>query len=203
MKTNVWVLFGALLLLASCQTEELESDQALVQNDDMVLSQTLESFNNYRAPGNNPMASKNNNANRVTKDIDFHYSRGTFSIEVNPDACSTFFNPPLQFVVSGNGIATHIGRFSVENFACVNTEGDILSDMYGFITAANGDVIHTVVVGSYPDTDNPPNVYYEYAIIGGSEGGRFDGADGHITMYGIIDYETGTFDLVGWGAITY
>ncbi|MEN8789842.1 MAG: hypothetical protein ABF293_09390 [Flavobacteriaceae bacterium] len=202
MKTKLLLFIGT-LLLASCQTEDLEPQQVIDQNEEVALSNVLKSFNNYTPMGNMPQASKNVNANQVTKDIIFRYSRGTFGVVVNPEACGDFFDPPLQFVIEGDGIATHIGRFTVENFACVNPQGEILSNMYGFITSANGDVIHTVVVNSYPDEDNPPNVYYEYMIIGGSPGGRFEVASGSITMYGIIDYATGTFELEGWGEITY
>ncbi|MGB5238735.1 MAG: hypothetical protein WBM43_01405 [Flavobacteriaceae bacterium] len=202
MKTKLLLFIGT-LLLASCQTEDLEYEQIVDQNEEVALTNVLKSFNNYTANEYMPQAAKNDNATRVKKDVIFRYSRGTFGIVVNPEACSDYFDPPLQFVIEGGGIATHIGRFTVENYACVNPQGELLSNLYGFITAANGDVIHTVVVNSYPDEDNPPNVYYEYMIIGGSAGGRFEGASGSITMYGIIDYATGTFELEGWGEITY
>ncbi len=55
----------------------------------------------------------------------------------------------------------------------------------------------------YPDLDNPPNFYYPYDIIGGSEGGRFENATGYINMYGIVDYIEGIWTLTGEGEITY
>jgi hypothetical protein len=82
-------------------------------------------------------------------------------------------------------------------------DGNFLSPVLGFITAANGDVIYTELGAPYPDLANPPNLFYPYKIIGGSSGGRFDGAEGYITMYGIVDYVTGTWMLRGEGEITY
>ncbi len=202
MRATLMLLTGVFLLMVSCQKEDLAGEQAYLENYDMVLSQAMDSFNDYSAPFEVPNQAKNQNANRVEKDLVFKYSRGEFGIVPNPGGCGDY-SPPLQLVIEGGGIATHIGKFTVLNNACVGVDGTFLTPVYGFITAANGDVIYTVVTDSYPDMDNPPNVYYEYLIIGGSIGGRFEGATGHITMYGITDEETGLFDLVGWGKITY
>ena len=106
-------------------------------------------------------------------------------------------------VIEGGGTATHIGQYQVENLACVTPAGEFLSPVLGYITAANGDVIHTQMGMPYPDLDNPPNFYYPYDIIGGSEGGRFENATGYINMYGIVDYIEGIWTLIGEGEITY
>lgn len=202
MRKLIAYVVGALFLFVSCHSDELQSDEALFNANDMILMQAVKSFNNQNSPKTSTMTLKSSNANRVTKELVFKYSKGTFSVIPNPGYCGDY-SPPLQFVVEGTGIASHIGKFTVKNMACVDGQGMILTPLYGFITAANGDVINTVVVKSYPDESNPPYVNYEYAIIGGSEGGRFEGATGVIYLYGVVDYTTGTFYFEGSGEITY
>lgn len=202
MKKLFIYVVGALFLFASCESENLENEAVLGEENDVILMQAVKSFNNQDLSMQPSKAAKNFNANRVTKDLIFKYSRGTFSVVPNPGYCGDFI-PPLQFVIEGDGIASHIGRFTVQNFACVAPDGNFLSPLYGFITAANGDIINSVLNESYPDEENPPFVYYQYDIIGGSEGGRFEGATGYITLYGLVDQSKGTFDFEGWGEITY
>jgi hypothetical protein len=158
---------------------------------------------NTYVPADLPViVSKSLNSMAVTKTIVFQPSTGTFGVIANPGYCSDF-NPPLQMVIEGGGIASHIGRYSVENLACVDMNGNFLSPVLGFITAANGDVIFTQMGAPYPDLDNAPNFFYPYTVIGGSTGGRFEDATGSITMYGVVDYVTGTWMLSGEGEITY
>ncbi|MDX1314759.1 MAG: hypothetical protein R3356_04600, partial [Eudoraea sp.] len=151
--------------------------------------------------------SKSVNANQVTKEFKMLYSRGTVGVVPNSDPYSDGPNSgcsglgDLQFVVDGGGIGSLIGKFTVRNLACVDMEGNFVSPLYGWITAANGDVIHTMLVNVTPDMDNLNFATYHYEIIGGSEGGRFENASGFIYIYG--DTTANPFDFVGGGEITY
>jgi hypothetical protein len=104
-------------------------------------------------------------------------------------------------VIEGSGIATHLGLYTVRNLACIDQYGGYASPVYGFITAACGSEIHTMMDSAYPDEENPPNWYYHYTIIGGTK--KYQGASGYFLMYGFIDDMTGTWSLTGEGRITY
>ena len=202
MKKHLLILVAVFFAITSCNKSDLQDEFPVSQNKEETLMKTLNNLNTY-SPAEQPVAfSKSSNANVVTKKIVFYPSTGTFGVVPNPGYCSDF-NPPLQMVIAGGGNATHIGKYTVENLACVDVDGNFLSPVLGFITAANGDVIYTELGEPYPDLANPPNLFYPYTIIGGSSGGRFDGAEGYITMYGIVDYVTGTWMLSGEGEITY
>lgn len=202
MKKYIAILVGMLLIGTSCTKSDLGNEFPVSQNEEKTLMKTLNSLNTY-VPMDTPMsAAKSINSMAVERTIVFQPSSGTFGVIPNPGYCSDF-NPPLQMVIEGGGIATHIGRYTVQNLACVDVDGNILTPVLGFITAANGDVIYTQMGAPYPDLDNPPNFYYPYTVIGGSEGGRFEEAYGSIIMYGIVDYVTGTWTLSGEGTITY
>ena len=202
MKKLFIYVVGALFLFTSCESENLEYEEVLVQENDVILMQPVKSFNNQDLSLKSSLATKNFNANRVTKDLIFKYFGGTFRVVPIPGNCGAFI-PPLQFTVEGEGIASHIGRYTAQNFTCVAPDGSFLSPLYGFITAANGNIINAELNESYPDVENPPFVYYQYDIIEGSEGGRFEGVTGYITLYGIVDQNQGIFDFEGWRQITY
>jgi hypothetical protein len=201
MKNYFLILLGLLFMTVSCQDEAVISDDNLSPSNEALLVQCLDNFNHYQADLWVTLPKRGHNGNAVTKKIVFHPSSGTFGVIPNLDACGDF--PHLQMFIEGGGTATHLGAYSVVNLACVDESGAFLSPVLGFITAANGDVIHTQMGIPYPDLDNPPNFYYPYTIIGGSEGGRFESATGYVMMYGIVDYETATWNLIGEGEITY
>jgi len=109
--------------------------------------------------------------------------------------------------VSGSGNCSHLGKFTVENFGCFDVFGGTgqVGDWFGFLTAANGDMINTQLIYSW-EADGLD--WYFYDIIGGD--GRFDGASGYIENYGNTDYfnplnpfEGGIWDLEGEGVIVY
>lgn len=202
MKNYLLILVAFAFSFASCTKSDLRDEFPQNQIKEETLMKTANNFNTH-VPAKVPaMYSKNTNASTVTKKIVFYPSTGTFSVIPNPGYCPDF-DPPLQMVIAGGGNATHIGKYTVENLACVSVDGAFLSPVLGFITAANGDVIYTELGAPYPDPENPSNLFYPYTIIGGSTGGRFDGATGFITMYGSVDYNTGTWMLSGEGEITY
>ena len=204
MKNFIFYLVGAMLLFVSCQSDQLESDEALVQENDAILMKALESLKDYDVANQSPMVSKSVNANQVSKNWKMLYSRGTVGVVVNSDpylpgspdsGCDG--EGGLQFVVDGGGIASLIGKFSVMNLACVDEGGNFVTPLYGWITAANGDVIHTMLTNVTPDLSNPGFATYRYMVVGGSEGGRFEAASGWLDIYGNSTEQE--FEFVGVG----
>ena len=137
-------------------------------------------------------------AKKVTKTLKFHESSGILLYFADPfvpckvcDICE--FGSML--LVQGTGHATHLGAFTVINYLCFE-DPEITR---GILTAANGDQIHTMVVGT--SVDEELGLIYHYLILDGT--GRFEGAIGHIDMWGLIDPVNGIFDLEGLGEITY
>jgi hypothetical protein len=198
MKNFIVFVIGALFIAFSCQKNSVEGT---VYDEDVVLEKSIFNFNHNRVGDMSIPDAKKPNGKAVTKTIIFHNSSGYGSVIVNPEECGDF-SPPLQLIIDGGGTATHLGLYTVINKVCIDIDGNFLSPVLGFMTAANGDEIHSIMGNPYPDMDNPPNVYFPYTIIGGT--GRFDGASGHIDMYGIAKLEP-PFDwhLTGIGEITY
>jgi len=103
--------------------------------------------------------------------------------------------PFFTVVITGNGQATHLGRFSLVvphlvNFATAVGEGDFT------FTAANGDVLTAHFTGT-ADTSAPVFAIVEHATITGGTG-RFATATGSFTAHRSYDpaaqTTTGTFE---------
>jgi hypothetical protein len=162
-----------------------------------VFSCTKESVTPDLDAGNDVLK-KADAAKKVTKTLKFHESTGIMGYTpCSSDVCDTEWN----FFVEGTGHATHLGAFTVQNFAC--TLGpptfDFIEPLKGVLTASNGDKIFTMVIGT--TEDDILGTIYHYMIINGT--GRFKAASGYIDMWGIFDYVNWTFDLEGLGEITY
>ncbi|MDH3698814.1 MAG: hypothetical protein OEQ81_09125, partial [Flavobacteriaceae bacterium] len=174
MKKLFFYVLGALFLFASCQSDELDRDEAIVLENDVILMQALNALNNYKSTTPWSTTSKSPNANQVTKNWTMKYSRGTVSFVPNSDC-----DPSLQFLIEGDGLGSLFGRFSLINTACFDpTTGEFLTDLLGIITTAKGDELYYVFVANTPDPDNEGFVTLRANITGGSEGGRFERASG-------------------------
>ena len=203
MEKYFLIFLGVLLFTTSCQDESLLNQDVMFEENEMNLEPYVKAYNQYEADEFNllpALKSAESHKKTLTKTIVFKRSSGTLSIVVNPGYCGDF-SPPLQMVIEGTGIATHLGKITVVNLACVSMEGSIVSYVYGFITAACGSEIHTRMGTPYPDFDNLPNLYYPYTIIGGT--GKYSGATGSILMYGSTDLTTGLWSFIGEGSISY
>jgi hypothetical protein len=123
----------------------------------------------------------------VTRTIKFFEVTGTMVL----DPGGTY--PTL---ILGEGHASHMGHYTVKN-----TFGFYYGypTYFGFLTAANGDEIRTVVIDSGPDPVY--GIYLEYIVLGGT--GRFEGITGTISMYGSMDLENLTWTLQGEGQVIY
>lgn len=201
MKKLFIYLVGVIFLFASCQSDVLESDDSLLLENDLILMKALEAYKNYKSTTPWSTTSKSPNANQVTKKWTMKYSRGTVSVVPNPGDCSDF-DPPLQFLIEGDGLGSLFGRFTLINTACFNPEtGEFLTDLLGIITTAKGDKLYYQLEYVTPDLENEGFFTYHWKITGGSEGGRFERASGWLEIYG--DSRPVEFRFIGWGEITY
>jgi hypothetical protein len=176
MKKTTTALFVILLFVFSCTKESVSPD--LDSGYDVL--------------------KKAEAAKKVTKTLKFHESSGILLYFADPpvpceicDICEY----GSMLLVQGTGHATHLGAFTVINYLCYED----LKTTRGILTAANGDHLFTMVIGTSIDEDL--GLIYHYAILEGD--GRFEGATGWIDMWGDIDDIAGTFDLEGEGEVTY
>jgi hypothetical protein len=133
------------------------------------------------------------------KIITFKQSSGI--MEVIPcEDCATGF----QLYISGSGIATHLGNFTVINTVCFDLSTfETVGEHLGFIYAANGDEIHTEMINGpyFPEGPDGP-AYYDYQVLEGT--GRFaDVTGGDWIMIGTADLANFTWELQGGGPIYF
>lgn len=203
MKKYILFLLGIMLFSPSCQDEILDTRDTIVDDSALVLEPFISAFNQYQADDfdlQSVLKTAKSGKRTLTKSIEFKRSTGTFDILPNMGFCDVI-PAPMQMVVEGSGIATHLGLFDVLNLACMDGDANFMSPVYGFITAACGSEIHTMMGYPYPDVENPPNLFYPYTIIGGTE--KYKDASGSFLMYGYTDPETGLWSFTGEGEITY
>jgi hypothetical protein len=178
MKTHQFLFLALVVFLAACQEDVLFNDS----------SPDGESKNTGGIKSKAPSAP-------VTMTIRFIKSSGTMAFVYPSDDCPG----NMKFLITGEGVASHLGHFAVENRACMSLSGIFLSPITGTLTSANGDQIFTMVLNNYIGSDGLE--YYEYTVLNGT--GRFEGVTGHIIMYGETDMLNMTWDLKGEGTITY
>lgn len=204
MKKLFMYVVGAIFLFASCQSDELQSDEALVMENDAILLKAMEAYNTYQSKTDWSQASKSPKANQVTRKWTMHYSTGTVAVVPNPDACGEFDAPNLELQIDGYGRGSLFGNFTFTNRACLDpNSGLFLTDLLGVGTTAAGDQWNFVRVSVTPDEDNPPFTTQRWNITGGSEGGRFERASGWLEIYGDPTGATPGSVFVGWGEFTY
>lgn len=200
MKTYLMLCIGAFFFLFACQEDTIAPDKTAKAD------QSENQLYSYTAPADVmeslPAESAHENGMDVTRHLVFHPTTGIFYVTESDDCAD--FGVSHQTIVEGGGIATHIGQYSVLNYVCISDPADPVSfagPFLGIITSANGDEIHTMVIGMEPDMKNPPNATIHYLVMGGT--GRFIGATGFVDMYGFLDFTEGTWSLSGTGEITY
>ncbi|WP_242084269.1 hypothetical protein [Aestuariivivens sediminis] len=147
---------------------------------------------NYNFVGNPLFTMRRKSGKAVAKTIKFYDVTGPFEFDFDIDGCAPF--PYLT--ITGNGNASIIGLYTVENHGCYDGESPIL----GTITAANGDELHTYVASAVQDQDTGIWTYH-YVVYDGT--GRFDEVYGDIYLMGAIDFDNWIWTMYGEGEITY
>ena len=112
-------------------------------------------------------------------------------------------DPGISFVTdgSGDGIATHLGRFTLTwEFTVILEDGT--GSGPALYTAANGDQIFMTAVGQSEPTSTPGvfRIVEIQTVTGGT--GRFSGAKGSFTVERLIDLTTGLTSGSFHGTIT-
>jgi hypothetical protein len=188
MKTKLLsiALIGLLTsIMVNCSKDDTVKSEA---QQEMVLSPLAD----YNFIGYPPATMFRKAGKAVTKTIKFFEVTGPFEFDYTVDGCAPF--PYLT--IYGEGNASHIGRYTVQDVGCYDGE----SPIFGSITAANGDEIHTYVASAVQDLDTGIWTYH-YIIYEGT--GQFDGVYGNIYLLGTIDFENFTWTMWGEGEITY
>lgn len=189
MKTQILVLVSLFMLSYGCSESNpfRENNKAInLQEQALITPLSIDlSKNDF----------KSSKAMAVTRTIKFQRSSGYFDFVYPSTECS----PYVQVLIVGTGNATFLGNFDVINKYCFDGEEPV-GPIYGFLTAANSDEIHTQMIGA-TEVPAPEISNFEYIILGGT--GRFEGASGYIHMYGTIDRVNFIFNLEGEGEITF
>jgi hypothetical protein len=104
--------------------------------------------------------------------------------------------PPQQLLVDGtvHGTAAHLGNFTMHYNLTVSNPTSPVATSTGSaqLTAANGDMISTTVIGvgvPAPDTPGFAQITEHNTITGGT--GRFAGSQGSFTVERLVELETG------------
>ena len=188
MKTQI-VLFLSLLIVAmGC--EKLNSPNEKTPDPELLLSP----FFGYKYTGELPQNQSHYKGTMVTKTIKFKETSGVMEFTLGD--CAPYYNVRL----TGEGQASLLGRYHVLNNFC--SDGvDPVGPIYGFLTAANGDEIHTMVTeAGY--TDEGELLYCVYTVLGGT--GRFEHiVSGEMIIYGNMDMVGLTWTVWGEGTLVF
>jgi hypothetical protein len=95
-----------------------------------------------------------------------------------------------------------MGKYHVLNTFCSDGVGAV-GNIYGFLTAANGDEIHTMVTEAGVAEDNEfYDSYYIYTVLDGT--GRFEHiVSGEMLIYVNADFGTLTWTCEGEGTLVF
>ncbi len=173
------------IIMVNCSKEEPIKNEV---QEEMDVKSILD---NYHFFGEPPTVIQEKSGKSITKTIKFFETEGLIEFSAKEE-CGSY---PYA-TVTGSGNATHIGKYHVLNIGCY----DGVSPILGFITAANGDEIHTYVASAEQDPETEIWTYH-YIIYNGT--GRFLNATGEVFMTGVIDTENLVWKLKGEGTIFY
>jgi hypothetical protein len=175
------------LFLSGCENEQ--SREILPDDENQGVSNQYQSLMDpFQADPAFFNDMRHRNGNTVERPIYFR-AEGIIYQEEDPSECvvSSWKN-----IIEGEGTGSHVGLFTVRLSYCIGSG----NPPTGKITAANGDEIEVMMI-----YQNPDPYYQSYIIIGGS--GRFTGASGSYTLYGVVDVTTFTWKLEGGGVVSY
>jgi len=195
MKTTkiIFACFAALLLILSGCSKEYPED-VLIGDSGPDQEELLTLLESYTYPGDLPEVTSHLKGATVTKTIKFKRVSGIYHNYI-PGLIGT-----PQIYISGQGIASHLGNFSVFNTILFtggqNPDGSSEYYIFGTITAANGDELNSVMIGG-GQVDGM--MEFTYMVLGGS--GRFEGVNGYIVLQGYLYPDS--WSLSGEGKIEF
>ena len=183
MKKLIIVLLAFVTMLFGCSEDTLLNDLAKSADENALQSEII----------------KENKGKAVTRPFKL---KGSGILTFEP---SDPFDGSFYATVEGEGNGTHLGRFTISLnwFAIkVNDEPPMyspISQVSGFMTAANGDILNTYLSGY-----DPIDGGYEYTFVPGT--GRFESVEGKVKIYQVqemINDLNFIYTNYGEGEITY
>lgn len=200
MKKHLIFILALVAIVLSCNKENLQNDPAAVPEIDALQTQKLLSplinydvttcFPNYQVPLN---AKK---GKPKTKTIKIR-GAGTTKLLFPPN--NNCGENEIEVVLEGEGHATHLGLFSFNSTYCSLDGQNPVDLILGIQTAANGNELHSVLVGAGEDPEL--GTYQDWVFIGGT--GRFEDASGNVRLYTMVDFVNLTWSNHGVGTLTY
>lgn len=188
MKTQIVLFF--VLLIAAIGCEKAATSNEVTLDPELLLSP----FFGYEYTGDLPENQSQLKSATVTKTIKFKETSGV--IELSLGDCAPNYNVEL----TGYGKSSLMGKYHVLNTFC--SDGvDPVTPILGFLTAANGDEIHTMVTDAGFNEDGEL-IYYIYTVLEGT--GRFEHiVSGEMKISGTMDFETLTWTCEGEGTLVF
>lgn len=111
---------------------------------------------------------------------------GTFSV---PGLCG---DGGLNVVITGEGTATHLGRYSYAADECFDpVTGSFVGEP--IFTAANGDQLFGTYTGQVAPTPDPNVVTYTEVLTISGGTGHFSGVTGDLQAEGVANLATGDY----------
>jgi hypothetical protein len=190
MKTHIACFFVLLIAAAGC--EKANSSNEEIPDPELLLSP----FFGYTYTGGLPENQSNLKSATVTKTIKFLETSGI--MEFSEGDCAPYFNTKL----TGEGQSSLMGKYSLLNTFCSDGVNPV-TPIYGFLTAANGDEIHTMVTEAGAAVENEfYELYYIYQVLGGT--GRFEHIlSGEMIIYANVDFVNLTWTCEGEGTLIF
>lgn len=191
MKTQIALFFA--LLIAAIGCSKVTSLNEEIPDPELLFSP----FFNYSFPGDLPVNQDMLKSATVAKTIKFWEISGPMEFQANGD-CAPYYNVRL----TGVGQSSLMGQYNVLDVFCSDGVGAV-GPIYGFLTAANGDEIHTMVTGAGPAEDNDKyEAYYTYMVLDGT--GRFENiVSGEMIIYVNADFGSMTWNGEGEGTLIF
>ncbi|MEN8138932.1 MAG: hypothetical protein ABFR62_10920 [Bacteroidota bacterium] len=196
MKTRLILSITLLLLVfGGCNKNEPYEDNLLTKDDLSGKEYLQKVLTDYHYQGDLTLLNKKAKTEDgyLVKNIEFKRAVG---IMIMPGTEPSDRIEGCFRYVEGYGIASLIGKFTVENVFCFEEWPNV----YGFITAANGDEIHTQLIDMVIDAAGNGDAIY--IVLGGT--GRFEETiGGELHLYGTFDFSNMTWNLKGEGNLIF
>ena len=202
MKKLVFILMAFLAIMIGCSDDAVQTDiNDTSEIDVQMMRNYLEPLMNYDIKDHFPKYQSTLTSKRgkdVTKKLKVRES-GIMTPIFGYEGCL----PEEAFiVVEGTGNGTHLGLHSIDISYCTTDPLGLTSpyQIYGYLTAANGDVVNGMLVGASEDIDLGI-IIQEWEFYDGT--GRFEDASGGVTLYVTFNFENLTWSNYGVGTLTY
>jgi hypothetical protein len=191
-RISIFILTVSSLLFA-CQKS---TDQTGLSKDQQNFKNYKKAMLSYKGSADKGTIGQKT-GNQVTKPFKLSGS-GTITISDNIGGCGAGTFRVLSGGPENNG--THLGKFTVLITRCIDfSNGQIIGNIDGVITAADGDKQYFRTVGA--GVDPATGIYFEdYIFLGGT--GRFANCSG--SFHNVFPVLTDTnYSYYGEGTITY